>query len=77
MEALVSATRFGGEIMLRPNELGQIKDGYLADMILIDGDPLTDIRVLQDSKRILAVMKDGEFHKRPEIQGSRNMTRWT
>lgn len=76
MEALISATKLGGEIMMRPNELGQIKDGYLADIILVDGDPLTDIKVLQDAARILAVMKDGQFHKRPEVQGARPMTRW-
>jgi imidazolonepropionase-like amidohydrolase len=65
MEALVAATRLGGEIMLRGKELGQVKDGYLADLLLIDGDPVADITVLQDPKRILAVMKDGTFHKEP------------
>jgi imidazolonepropionase-like amidohydrolase len=76
MEALLSATKYGGEIMMKPNELGQIKDGYLADMILVDGDPLADIKVLQNRDRILAVMKDGEFHKAPEIRSSRTMPRW-
>ena len=37
----------------------------LADLLLIDGDPLADIRILQDKKRILAVMKDGEFYRAP------------
>ena len=71
MEALLSTTKLGGEIMLRPHELGQIKDGYLADLLLVDGDPLSDIRILQDQARILAVMKDGEFHKAPAIRSSR------
>ena len=47
MDALLSATKEGGKIMMRPHELGQIKDGYLADLILVDGDPLADITVLQ------------------------------
>ncbi|WP_040830221.1 metal-dependent hydrolase family protein [Nocardia jiangxiensis] len=64
-EALLSATALGGQIMRRPDELGQIKPGFLADMILVDGDPLTDITVLQDSDRIVAIMKDGVFHKDP------------
>lgn len=76
MEALISATKYGGEIMMKPNELGQVKDGYLADMILVDGDPLADIKVLQKPERILAVMKDGEFHKAPEIRSARTAARW-
>jgi imidazolonepropionase-like amidohydrolase len=65
MEALLSATALGGEIMGRPNELGKVKEGYLADLILVDGNPLDDITLLQDQAKITAVMKDGEFHRRP------------
>jgi imidazolonepropionase-like amidohydrolase len=68
MEALVSATRFGGAAMMRPNELGQIKPGFLADLLLVDGDPVANIAVLQAPERILAVMKDGRFHKEPQAQ---------
>ena len=64
MDALLSATREGGKIMLMGDELGQIKENYLADILLIDGNPLEDIRVLQDKEKILAVMKDGEFYKK-------------
>lgn len=80
MEALLSATTLGGQIMMRGQELGQIREGYLADMLLIDGDPLADISILQDASRILAVMKDGVFHKSPEFlnaAGARTRsTRW-
>ncbi len=75
MEAIVSATRLGGEIMGAPDELGQIKPGYLADLLMIDGDPASDVRVLQDRKRILSVMKDGRFHRRPEPAASRSRYR--
>ena len=51
--------------MMRGDELGQVRPGYLADLLLVDGDPLTDIRILQDSNRLIGIMKDGEFHKRP------------
>ena len=57
----------GGQIFGKPNELGQVKEGYLADLILVDGDPVSNIRVLQDKSRILAIMKDGEFHKAPDV----------
>ncbi len=51
--------------MMRGDELGQVKEGYLADLLLVDGDPIADIRILQDKARILMVMKDGQFHREP------------
>ncbi|RYF64436.1 MAG: amidohydrolase family protein, partial [Comamonadaceae bacterium] len=58
MEAIRSTTLYGGQIMMRPDELGVIKDGYLADLLLVDGDPLANLAILRDPKRILAVMKN-------------------
>lgn len=63
MDALLSATRMGGEIMMQEDELGMIKDGYLADLMLVSGNPLEDIQVLQDPEKIALVMKDGKIHK--------------
>ncbi|MCP4329463.1 MAG: amidohydrolase family protein [Alphaproteobacteria bacterium] len=65
MEAIQAGTKYGGEIMGMGNELGLIREGYLADMLLVDGDPLANIRVLQDHDRLVAIMKDGAFHKVP------------
>jgi imidazolonepropionase-like amidohydrolase len=65
MEAILSATALGGEIMLRPDELGKVAAGYKADLILVDGDPLEDITILQDITRIVGVMKDGVWHREP------------
>jgi imidazolonepropionase-like amidohydrolase len=64
-ETLVAATKFGGELMGR-EPLGQIKSGYLADLLLVDGDPAADIRLLQDQEKLVMVMKDGNFHKRKQ-----------
>ena len=75
MEALLSATALGGQIMMKGNELGQVKDGYLADLLLVDGDPISNIAVLREPARLLAVMKDGEFYKQPQIASAR--TRWS
>ena len=61
VEALVAATRHGGELMDLP--IGQIRPGYLADLLLVDGDPTSDVTVLQDKTRFVAIMKNGEFHK--------------
>ncbi|MEM8815749.1 MAG: amidohydrolase family protein [Pseudomonadota bacterium] len=63
MEAIVSATGLGGQIMNMPDELGLIKEGYLADLLLVDGDPSRDITVLQDHEKLQVIMKDGAFHK--------------
>jgi imidazolonepropionase-like amidohydrolase len=71
METLIAATKHGGAIMGRANELGLLKPGYLADLILVDGDPLANIRILQDRKRILAVMKDGSFFRAPDLAPQR------
>jgi imidazolonepropionase-like amidohydrolase len=71
MEAIIAATRYGGEIMNMGNELGLIKEGYLADLLLVDGDPIANVRILQEKDRLLAIMKDGKFHKRPQVQSER------
>ena len=40
-------------------------------VLLVDGDPIANIRVLQDKSRILAIMKDGQFHKAPKMSEQR------
>jgi imidazolonepropionase-like amidohydrolase len=71
MEAIQAATKYGGQIMNMGDELGVIKEGYLADILLVDGDPIADVRILQDKNRILAIMKDGKFHKAPRMAEQR------
>jgi imidazolonepropionase-like amidohydrolase len=71
MEAIRSCTLYGGQVMMRGNELGVIKEGYLADLLLVDGDPLSNLSILRDPKRILAVMKDGVFAKKPTLASQR------
>jgi imidazolonepropionase-like amidohydrolase len=71
METLISATRWGGQIMMK-KDLGEIREGWLADLLLVDGDPLSNISVLQDKSKLLAIMKDGEFAKMPEIRSQRS-----
>jgi len=75
MEALLSATAWGAPMMKLHRQIGKVHEGYLADLLLVDGDPLADITVLQDKARILAVMKDGEFHRAPPLRAPRS-TRW-
>jgi imidazolonepropionase-like amidohydrolase len=63
METLVAATKHGGEIMGKPGELGVVKAGALADLLLVDGDPLAEIALFQDQTRLRMIMKDGALHK--------------
>ncbi len=61
---LRSATSVNAEILMEP-ELGKIQPGCQADILIVDGDPLTDINVLaQDGRGLTAIMKAGEFIKR-------------
>ncbi len=71
MEAIRSTTLYGGQIMMQANELGAVKEGFLADLMLVDGDPLANLSILRDPKRILAVMKDGNFAKQPDFSAQR------
>ena len=63
MEAIVAYTAWGGQLM--GGGLGTVQKGQLADLLLVDGDPLRDVTLLEDAGRLLAIMKDGAFHKAP------------
>lgn len=61
---LASATLVNAEIVGMKGRLGVIQPGALADLIVIDGDPLRDMNLLQEQGRHLsAVMQGGRFHK--------------
>ena len=60
-EALLCATRNGGVAMDPSGSLGTLEAGTAADVVMVEGDPLEDIRVLQDHAK-LTVIKGGEIH---------------
>jgi imidazolonepropionase-like amidohydrolase len=62
-QALNCATEVGGHLMGMGDELGLIRPGYLADLVLVDGDPLADIAILQHRERLAAVVKAGRVHR--------------
>ena len=68
MDTLVAATRWGGELMGKAGELGVVTAGALADLLLVDGDPLANIEVLQDRDALRMIMKDGALHKAPSAR---------
>ena len=68
VEALHAATAVGGDLLDRPTEIGRIADGYLADILVVRGDPTRDVTLLEDADNLFAIMKDGAFHKiSPEL----------
>ncbi len=57
------ATKHGAELMGRGHELGTVSEGKLADLLVVDGDPVADVTVLQDRSRLLAIIVDGRMVK--------------
>ena len=60
MQAIQSATSAAADLLGRSDQLGSIKSGKFADIIAVSGDPITDIRVLEN---VQFVMKDGKVYK--------------
>ena len=62
MDAIVASTSRAAECIERP-ELGALVPGKVADVLVVDGDPLEDIRVLQDRDRLVFIMKEGKPYR--------------
>jgi imidazolonepropionase-like amidohydrolase len=64
IEIIRSATIIGAEIVRMQGKLGVIEPGALADLIVVDGDPLKDLSLFQNQGQHLSViMKQGRLHK--------------
>ena len=63
-EALVCATRNGGLAMRSEGDLGTLEEGKLADLLLVNGDPLADLSIMTDSGNLHLIVKDGAIHHR-------------
>lgn len=59
MEAIVAATRTAAELLRVADKLGTLKPGKWADLLVVDGDPLADIRVLEKKENVKLVVKGG------------------
>ena len=60
IDALVAATSRGAELMGWGDKMGQVKPDFWADLILVSGNPVEDVRVLQNKQNIKVVLKGGE-----------------
>ena len=73
-EALQCGTRIGGQVMGLGTELGQVKEGYLADLLLVNGDPLEDIDLVVHEKNLHVIMKEGSVYKNISDVAARDET---
>ena len=65
VEALKCATTVGQSLMRRSHDLGQVKEGFLADLLIVRGDVTQDVSLLQKRENLLMIMKDGKMFKDP------------
>jgi imidazolonepropionase-like amidohydrolase len=61
LQALQAATGWAAECIGRGEDLGTLEKGKLADIVVVAGDPLADVTVLQKPEQIALVIKDGEI----------------
>jgi len=62
MDALLTCTRNAARAIKLDKDIGTLEAGKLADVVAVAGDPLADIRCLQDKKNIQVVMKEGKVY---------------
>jgi imidazolonepropionase-like amidohydrolase len=64
MQAIVASTKTASECVHMERNIGTLEPGKLADLLLVDGDPLDDIGILGDKGRLALIMQGGRAHKR-------------
>jgi imidazolonepropionase-like amidohydrolase len=62
MQAIVAATKTSAEACRVDDKVGTLESGKLADLLVVDGNPLDDISILQDPSRLVLVMKEGKSY---------------
>lgn len=67
-DAIVSTTSRAADALMLADSLGDLKQGYLADIIAVQGNPLADIRALE---HVVFVMKNGQVYREPGTTGHR------
>ena len=70
LETITCATRTGAEILGRGDEIGTLEPGKLADVLVVNGDVLADISLLEDRSRFIAVLQGGVVKAGPLAGGA-------
>nr|GAT60434.1 predicted protein [Mycena chlorophos] len=63
MDAVLTATAYGGVLMGHPDKLGKVVPGAFADLLLVNGNPLEDITLLSHKENLDVIMINGRLHK--------------
>jgi imidazolonepropionase-like amidohydrolase len=71
MESLVCATRTNAELFGMQDLIGTVEEGKLADLLLVDGNPLDNMSVLQEQKNLKIIMKGGRTVKNGLVDENR------
>ena len=64
MEVLLSATRVNAELFRMEQDIGSVEPGKYADLLVVQGNPLEDLRVFQHPDNLPLIMKGGTAYKR-------------
>ncbi len=75
-QAIKSATSECARAIGLHDQVGAIQEGRLADLILVDGDPIKNIRVLGNKANIEQIMLDGQLLDLPEIEDRKEIPGW-
>ncbi len=62
IQVLTAATAGNAKVLRRDSDLGRLQEGFLADIVAVEGDPTQDLTAIKD---VNFVMKDGKIHRRP------------
>ena len=68
MQALQAGTGWAAEGLGLEKKIGTVEKGKLADLVVVDGDPLKDIAILQDKSRIKLVIKEGNIYRNELVE---------
>ena len=66
LEVLTAVTQYGGQL-LGLGDIGMLKPGWIADVLVVEGNPAEDVRILQDAGNLRVIMQAGRLHKAPAV----------
>ncbi|MFF5297461.1 amidohydrolase family protein [Paractinoplanes globisporus] len=66
LEVLTAVTQHGGQL-LDLGDIGMLRPGWVADVLVVKGNPADDVRILQDPANLRVIMQSGRFHKAPAV----------
>jgi len=63
IEVIRSATSYAAELFKMEDQIGRVRAGLRADLLVVDGNPLEDLGLLQDPSKLSMIMKDGDIYR--------------